>query len=415
MSSPVEQVTDLGPGTRPDGARLTHYLVAALLARTADEGARVALVIFALDRTGSAAVGGTLVATLLLPHVVAAPLVGGLVDRSRRPTAVLATAITVFAGALAAPVALLGHAPLWQTYLVLAIAGCCGPAVTGGLTSQLAVLAGPGHEARAFALDSLSYNVAGVVGPATVGLVAASASPSTATLALAVAGGFGALGVASLRLPASATAAEQTRAVDLFQGARAIVRNPALRTITLATSVGQLGLGGLAVVATTLTAAAHQPSRAGLLLSATAGGAFVGSLLWAWRPLPASRAPGVAVWAMVAVGVPLALAAAVHSLPLAAALFALSGLFTGPFAAALFLARSHLAAEAIRTQVFTIGAGLKVAASAIGVGLLGLATDLPASAQLLVVAAFPIVAGIAGGVLLRHRPRARVGGHIDAC
>ncbi|MEW2144372.1 MFS transporter [Micromonospora vinacea] len=408
-------MTDLNPGTRRDRARLAHYLVAALLARAADEGARVALVIFALDRTGSAAVGGTLVATLLLPHVVAAPLVGGLVDRSRRPAAVLAAAIAVFAGALAAPIALLGHAPLWQTYLVLAIAGCCGPAVTGGLTSQLAALAGPGREARAFALDSLSYNVAGMVGPATVGLVAASASPSTPTLALAVAGGLGALGVASLRLPASAAAGEQTGAVDLFQGARAIMRNPALRTITLATSVGQLGLGGLAVVATTLAAAAHQPGRAGLLLSVTAGGAFVGSLLWAWRPLPASRAPRVTVWAMVAVGVPLGLAAGVHSLPLVAALFALSGLLTGPFAAALFLARSHLAAEATRTQVFTIGAGLKVAASAIGVGLLGLAADLPASAQLLVVAAFPIVAGLAGGILLRRRPRPGADGHIHAC
>ncbi|MFG3644385.1 MFS transporter [Micromonospora sp. NPDC047762] len=413
MSSPVEQVTELDPGSHRDAARLSRYLVTALLARTADEGARVALVIFALERTGSAAVGGMLVATLLLPHVVAAPLVGGLVDRSRRPAAVLAPAIAVFASALAATVALLGHAPLWQTYLVLAIAGCCGPAVTGGLTSQLAALAGPAHEARAFALDSLSYTVAGMVGPATVGLAVAYANPSAAIMALAVAGGLGALGVASLRLPAP-SAGEQTRAVDLFQGAREIVRNRALRTITLATSIGQLGLGGLAVVATTLAAAAHQPSRAGLLLSVTAGGAFVGSLLWAWRPMPASRAPLVTVWAMVAVGVPLALAATVHSLSLAAALFALSGLFTGPFAAALFLARSQLAAEATRTQVFTIGAGLKVAASAIGIGLLGLATDLPASAQLLVVAAFPILAGVAGGVLLR-RPRAVAGGHIDAC
>ncbi|MEU8129906.1 MFS transporter [Micromonospora sp. NPDC049049] len=412
MSSPVEQVTELDPGSRRDAARLSRYLVMALLARTADEGARVALVIFALDRTGSAAVGGMLVATLLLPHVVAAPLVGGLVDRSRRPAAVLAAAIAVFASALAATVALLGHAPLWQTYLVLAIAGCCGPAVTGGLTSQLAALAGSAH-ARAFALDSLSYTVAGMVGPATVGLAVAYASPSAAIMALAVAGGLGALGVASLRLPAL-SAGKQTRAVDLFQGAREFVRNRALRTITLATSVGQLGLGGLAVVATTLAAAAHQPSRAGLLLSVTAGGAFVGSLLWAWRPMPASRAPLVTVWAMVAVGVPLALAATVHSLSLAAALFALSGLFTGPFAAALFLARSQLAAETTRTQVFTIGAGLKVAASAIGIGLLGLATDLPAGAQLLVVAAFPILAGVAGGVLLR-RPRAVAGEHIDAC
>ncbi|MGC4759025.1 MFS transporter [Micromonospora trifolii] len=405
----------MDPGTRPDGARLTQYLAAALLARTADEGARVALVIFALDRTGSAAVGGTLVATLLLPHVVAAPLVGALVDRSRRPAAVLAGAIAVFAGALAAPVALLGHAPLWQTYLVLAMAGCCGPALTGGLTSQLATLAGPGHEARAFALDSLSYNVAGMAGPATVGLVAAVASPSTAILALALAAGLGALGIASLRLRASDDAAEQTRPGGLFQGARAIVRDPALRTITLATSFGQLGLGGMAVVATTLAAAAHQPTRAGLLLSVTAAGAFVGSLLWVWRPMPASRAPRVTLWAMVAVGVPLALAATVPSLPLATALFGLSGLFSGPFAAALFLARSQLAAEAVRTQVFTIAAGLKVAAAAIGVGLLGLAADLPASAQLLAVAAFPIVAGIVGGVLLRRRPHSAASAHIDAC
>lgn len=414
MASPVEQVTKVDPGTRRNGGRLAHYLATALLARTADEGARVALLIFALDRTGSAAAGGTLVATLLIPHVVAAPLVGALVDRSRRPATVLAGATAVFGGGLAATVALLGHGPLWQTCLVLALAGCGGPAVTGGLTSRLAPLAGPGQEARAFALDSLTYSVAGMVGPAAVGLVAAVARPSTAILALAVAAGLGALGVASLRLVASGTAAEPTRATDLFHGVRAIVRVPALRTITLATSFGQLGLGGLAVVATTLAAAAHEPTRAGLLLSVTAAGAFVGSLLWTWRPLPASRAPNVTVWAMVATGAPLALAAATHSLPLTAALFALSGLCTGPFAAALFLARNQLAAEAIRTQVFTIGAGLKVAAAAIGAGLLGLTAHLPASAQLLLVAGFPILAGVAGGVLLRRqRPGER--GPVDAC
>ena len=403
MASPVQQVTATDPGTRRHGARLAHYLAAALLARTADEGARVALVLLALDRADSAAVGGTLVATLLIPHVVAAPLVGALVDRSRRPAAVLAGAITVFAGALAAPVALLGHAPLWQTYLVLVLAGCCGPAVTGGLTSRLGELAGPGHEARAFALDSLFYNVAGMAGPAAVGLVAAAAGPSTAILALAITAGLGALGVASLHLPTSDTVAARTRTAGLFHGTRAVARDPALRVLTLATSFGQLGLGGLAVVATTLAAAAHEPTRAGLLLGVIAAGAFVGSLLWAWRPMPASRAPVVTVWAMVAVGAPLALAAAVHSLPLTAALFALSGLFTGPFAAALFLARNQLATETTRTQVFTIGAGLKVAASAIGAGLLGLASHLPVSAQLLLVAAFPIVAGTAGGVLLRRR------------
>lgn len=400
MSSLVEQVTKMGPGSRQDRARLAHYLAAALLARTADEGARVALVILALDRTGSAAVGGALVATLLIPHVVAAPMVGALIDRSRHPAAVLAGTIAVFAGGLAGSVALLGHGPWWLTCLVLALAGCCGPAITGGLTSRLAALAGPGHEVRAFGLDSLFYNVAGMAGPATVGVVAATAGPGAATLTLALAAALGAVAVATLRLPATDAAAGRGRTAGLFHGAREIARNPALRALTLTTSLGQLGPGGLAVVAATLAGAAHEPARAGLLLSVIAGGAFVGSLLWTWRPLPASRAPGVTAWAMIGVGVPIALAAAVHSLALTTVLFAVSGLFAGPFAAALFLARNQLAAEVIRTQVFTIGAGLKVAASALGAGLMGLAAHLPASTQLLLVAASPIVAGMAGGVML---------------
>lgn len=46
---------------------MPHYLSAAVLARIADEGARVSLVLLALDRTGSAAIGGTMVAALLIP------------------------------------------------------------------------------------------------------------------------------------------------------------------------------------------------------------------------------------------------------------------------------------------------------------------------------------------------------------
>ncbi|MEV6850186.1 MFS transporter [Actinoplanes sp. NPDC051411] len=377
MTSPVKQVTEL-----------RGYLTAALLARTADEGARVALVILALDRTASAAVGGTLVATLLIPHVVAAPRVGRLVDRSRRPATVLGGAIAVFGGGLAASVALLGRAPLWATYAVLAVAGCCGPAVSGGLTSRLASLAGSGREARAFGLDSLFYNVAGMAGPAAVGLVAAAAGPGPAVLALAVAAGLGAVGVLTLDLPAAGTVAAA--------GLVAIARDPALRTLTLTTGFGQLGWGGLPVVAATLAASAHEPARAGLLLSVVAGGAFAGSLLWIWRPLPAAWAPNVTAWAMVGSGVPLALAAVAHSLTLTATLFGLSGIFTGPFAAALFLARNQLAAETIRTQVFTIGAGVKTAASALGAGLLGFAAHRPAGTQLLLVAAPIIIAGVAG-------------------
>lgn len=64
---------------------LPSYLITAVLIRLADEGARVALVLLALERTGSAAVGGLLVAVLLVPQVVAAPAIGLLTDRARQP------------------------------------------------------------------------------------------------------------------------------------------------------------------------------------------------------------------------------------------------------------------------------------------------------------------------------------------
>jgi MFS family permease len=89
---------------------MPHYLGATVLARIGDEGARVSLVLLALDRTGSAAIGGTMVAALLIPHVVAAPLVGVLVDRARQPRWVLAAAMLIFGGSLFSAAVLMGHA-----------------------------------------------------------------------------------------------------------------------------------------------------------------------------------------------------------------------------------------------------------------------------------------------------------------
>ena len=79
-------------------ARLTGYATGALLVRLADEGARVVLTLLAVRRTGSAATGGVLVAALLAQQVVAAPLVGLLADRMRRPQRLTSLAALGFAG-----------------------------------------------------------------------------------------------------------------------------------------------------------------------------------------------------------------------------------------------------------------------------------------------------------------------------
>ncbi len=92
--------------------RLAHYAVGAVLVRLADEGARVALLLLAAQRTGSASTGGAAVAALLVPHVVAAPVVGLLADRASRPRLVVAGAALGFGCALAVAAAGLGRLPL---------------------------------------------------------------------------------------------------------------------------------------------------------------------------------------------------------------------------------------------------------------------------------------------------------------
>ena len=392
---------------------MPHYLAAAVLARIADEGARVSLVLLALDRTGSAAIGGTMVAALLIPHVVAAPLVGVLVDRGRQPRWVLASAMLIFAGSLFSTAALLGQAPLWLIYVLLLVGGCCGPALTGGLTSQLPALVGKDKTPRAFGLDSLFYNVASMVGPAVAGLIAAVANPAAAQCMLAASAAVGALGVATLPLARRMDPSSATR-LDLLSGAREIVQQPTLRTLTLTSSLGQIGPGGLAVVAVVLATSQHRPAGSGLLLAAVAAGAFIGSLLWTWRPIAVDHAPLVTAISMIGIGIPIAIAAVTPSLEATAVLFGLSGIFIGPFGSALFLSRTQYAAPAVRTQVFTIGAGLKVTASALGAALIGFAAGLPVAAQLLLVASSPLFAGYTRHGPPDDRRPSRYGGPKDS-
>jgi MFS family permease len=177
---------------RTGGRGLQRYLITAVLIRLADEGARVSLVLLALERMNSAAVGGLLVAVLLVPQVVAAPAIGLLTDRARQPRWVLTISVAGFAASLAAVAFMLGRVPLPAVVAMLLIGGCCGPSLTGGLTSQLPRLVSESSLPRAFGADSLTYNVSGIAGPGVAAVIAGAAGAATATIALAAAAAVGA-------------------------------------------------------------------------------------------------------------------------------------------------------------------------------------------------------------------------------
>ncbi|MFW5419256.1 hypothetical protein J0910_21800 [Nocardiopsis sp. CNT-189] len=176
------------PGAEGRGGRRTGlggYLAGAGAARIGEEMAKPALVLAGLAVTGSAAAASALPAGLAVAAVVGGPLVGAVLDRGRRPGRVLAGMLAGYAAGIGAVALLLGRAPLAAAAAVAVGAGLLGPAVAGGWSSRLGRAAGAARLARASALDAMTFGVAGLVGPALVGL-AAEAAGTGAAVALAV-------------------------------------------------------------------------------------------------------------------------------------------------------------------------------------------------------------------------------------
>src|SRR3954451_5439132 len=94
---------------------LRRYLAAAVLVRVADEGARVALLLLALQRTGSAALGAVLVAALLVPPAPAPAAVAPPPAGTPRPRGVLGAAAVAYEPARAAAAFALGRLPVSAT------------------------------------------------------------------------------------------------------------------------------------------------------------------------------------------------------------------------------------------------------------------------------------------------------------
>jgi hypothetical protein len=102
--------------------------------------------------------------------------------------------------------------------------------------------------------------------------------------------------------------------------------------------------------------------------------------------------------------IPFALVPVVDRTPVTLVLFATAGLLTGPLFCALLAVRDREAPPAVRTQVFTIGAGLKVTAGAAGAALAGFGTGLGPAVLVFGVAGSQLLAAGVAAALLRRRP-----------
>ncbi|MCP2350459.1 MFS transporter [Nonomuraea roseoviolacea] len=343
---------------------IARYMFGAVTARTGDEMSGPALLVAGLALTGSPVVASWLLAGLTASAAIGGPLLGVLLDRAVYPGRMLAGCLLGYTAGLLAVLLGLGHVPDAALVAVAVLAGLLGPALTGGWTAQLPLLVPAARLERASALDAISYNAAGLAGPAVVAGVAAAWGGQSAvvvSLALLVA----AVPIA-YRLPArthratgedregSQEAAGQASPAgsqevagqagregsrhagrgrsqdgagrgaapardggggrgirqELAAGFTAIARNAPLRRATVTSMVSYSGVPMFVVAAPLLGAAlAGAVAYGALLLAVTAGAALAANAVLARRRGPSPSPDAILVAATLLLGVALALAA----------------------------------------------------------------------------------------------------------
>ncbi len=386
------------------------FLGAATLARVADEMFSVGVVLFVLERTGSAALAGATVAAVTLPSLITGPLLGAWLDLTGRRRVLMIYDQLAISASLAVILLLAGEAPdflLPATALLLA--GITYPLSFGGMTSFIPLLVPDGLLEPANAIEASSFNLALIIGPALAGTLSA-AFGATAPLIVEIVLSLAALGLILLvpGLDRAGSAAHATgRSIWSVAGSglTRIAEVPALRGVT---ATGVLGLGGLGLltVAFPFFCVEHlgaDRSAAGYLWAAFAFGSMVGAL--ALVRLQRRLAPERLVVIGIAVFGALMLLWPLQS-SLLGMLFvvALAGVADGPALAATFAARQQHVPPELHSQVFTTAAGLKVGAFALGSAVAGpVVLAAGSDGALLAAAVTQFVAAGAGALLMRTR------------
>jgi predicted MFS family arabinose efflux permease len=375
-----------------------RFVAAAALARTPSEGLTLALVLLCAARGVSTAQAGLLVAATSFPQVLSGPLLGPRLDRAGDRTwrAVRVAAATTAAATLGLA-ASVGHVPLVVPLALACAVAAAEPTFTGGISAvaDRATTGDDGAPGAAHAWDSVSYNVAGLAGPALVTALAVGLGAATSTAALAVMVLGGAMASFGLRAgDQPARGDDRPTLAGVRAGVTAIRSSRRLRASTVATTVAFAGFGGVAFAA---VAAAHAAGRstndAGLVLTSVAVGGLIGSLAMTRRAVPADP-ERVVSWTLAGMGAVLvAMAAAPWPAVVGAAL--VLGALDGPLLVGLFASRVVGAPVAVRTTVFTVGASAKLAASALGAVVAGRLLDGHATgAGFAVIGAVHLVAAL---------------------
>jgi hypothetical protein len=396
------------PGGATDFVRprwgLTRYVAAATLARSADGGGVVAIVLIVTSSGGPGWLAGLLGASITAPHLLG-PFLARRLDTARDGRIVIAAACILHGALLAGAVLLFPMVWPAVTALLLCVAGLFGPFLTGGISSRLPAIAGPSQirQRRAQGWDVATYGLGGTLGPSLVAAISVWASPTIAALTLA-AGTFVAAVLVRF-LPYAAAAGTAAEVPQPLQTLRIMAATGPLRRTLYLTMTVALSVAVLPIVAVSSTADLGEAAGAAAALTAAYGfGNLLGSAGMMVRPLRGNADTAMTVLALIVAGA-LAGVLLAPTLPLQVGAYVIAGVANAYFFASTLAARSEYAPASARGQVFVWVGALKITAGSAGTAaagaIIGTWLHLPLLVAVGATAAAALVSVADRG---RHRP-----------
>jgi len=233
---------------------------------------------------------GVVMALQFGPHILLLPFTGSAADRFDRRRILMVTQSAMFV--LASTLGLLtlsGAVALWHVYAFALLLGCVTAFDAPASQTFVSELVGDRDLSNAVGLNSTSFNIARMVGPAIAGVLLASLGTGWAFMvnALSYLAVLGALWrLRTNRLHAGARAASKGQ--GFVEGLRYVRQRPDLRAILwMLFLIGTFGLNFTIFISTMTVSVFHEgASRYGLLMSIMAIGTVSGSLLAARRQRP---------------------------------------------------------------------------------------------------------------------------------
>ena len=349
---------------------------------------------------------GVVMALQFGPHIVLLPFTGSAADRFDRCRILIATqgAMFVLAAALGL-MTLFGAVALWHVYLFALCLGCITAFDAPASQTFVSELVGDKDLSNAVGLNSTSFNIARMVGPAIAGMLLASVGTGWAFMInalsyLAVLGALWRLR-AHARRAGARPAAQASGFVD---GLRYVRGRPDLVAIlVMLFLVGTFGLNFTIFISTMAVSVFHEgASRYGLLMSIMAIGTISGSLLAARRQQPRIE---ILLTSATLFGVGCALAAVMPTYWLFGAALMLIGVSALTFANSTNSLLQLGTEPAMRGRVMAMRLAIALGGTPIGAPIVGWVADTAGPRWALGVGAASGFA--AGGVLLHYLARHR--------